>query len=320
VENLHESIRDLAVAYFGARVIEWHAGFQRRRPRDLPSNHLCCSQSFCVNAWLPFWQEPEKLALVLVDLGYPVEQVLPLPADSIAAQKELGFPVDEAASREAEEALSAGCVAFEWIGLRNYLHELLYGRVASDASRGRGKGFTSADFAFRFRRTDGRIQVILGEWKYTESYENGKSLRYGKKRAHGARTDRTLVYRRALESRGCQIRLGSSLALADLMYNPFDQMLRDQLLASAMEQAREMGADIVSYLHVAPKANRELVNRITAPALRGRGDEIHKVWRIVVALDRFHHICAEDILASVTENAPDQGWARWMVLRYGRME
>lgn len=215
----------------------------------------------------------------LVDLGYPVEQVLPLPADSTAAQKELGFPVDEAASREDEEALSAGYVAFEWIGLPNYLRERLYGRVASDASRGRGKGFTSADFAFRFRRTDGRIQVTLGEWKYTEFYENGKSLRYGKKRAHGARTGRTSVCGRALESRGCQIRLGSSLSLADLMYDPFDQILRDQSLASAMEQAREMEADIVSYLHVAPKANRELVNRITAPALRGRGDEIHEVWR-----------------------------------------
>ena len=76
---------------------------------------------------------------------------------------------------------------------------------------------------------------------------------------------------------------------------------------------------IVSYLHVAPKANRELVNRITAPALRGRGDEIHEVWRTVVAPDRFHHIYAEDLLASLTENAPDQGWAKWMTLRYGRI-
>jgi hypothetical protein len=35
---------------------------------------------------------------------------------------------------------------------------------------GRGANATSADFALRFRRYDGRIELVLGEWKYTEFY------------------------------------------------------------------------------------------------------------------------------------------------------
>ncbi len=38
-----------------------------------------------------------------------------------------------------------------------------------------GANFTSADFAFRFRENDGRIHLVLGEWKYTEEY--GRSYR-----------------------------------------------------------------------------------------------------------------------------------------------
>ena len=48
-ENLHESIREDALRYFADRGIRWHDGID-----GAPSNHLCCSQSCCVNFWFPF--------------------------------------------------------------------------------------------------------------------------------------------------------------------------------------------------------------------------------------------------------------------------
>ena len=63
-ENLHASIRDVAVDYFRERDILWHDGIGGG-----PSNHLCCSQSFCVNFWFPFREAPGPLAAVLRGLG-----------------------------------------------------------------------------------------------------------------------------------------------------------------------------------------------------------------------------------------------------------
>ena len=49
-ENLHESLRDEAIDYFQKRNIPWHDGFDSDRGKNtLPSGHLCCSQSMCVN-------------------------------------------------------------------------------------------------------------------------------------------------------------------------------------------------------------------------------------------------------------------------------
>ena len=75
-ENLHAGIRDAALAYFAERKIGWHHG-----KGGLPSNHLCCSQSCCVNFWFPFVQAPQQLAAVLRGLGYDVAEMLPFEAD-----------------------------------------------------------------------------------------------------------------------------------------------------------------------------------------------------------------------------------------------
>ena len=75
-ENLHGSIRDEALCYFKERGIKWHGG-----TNGVPSNHLCCSQSCCVNFWMPFMHAPEQLALVLRGLGYDVAEVLPFSSD-----------------------------------------------------------------------------------------------------------------------------------------------------------------------------------------------------------------------------------------------
>ena len=288
-ENLHELIREDALRYFEKCGIGWHDGID-----GAPSNHLCCSQSCCVNVWFPFVRAPHKLAAVLREIGYDVDEVL-------------GFSDDESLGDGAPPH-----VAFEWIGEKNYLGEHIRGRVASDHERTRGAGFTSLDFAIRFRRGDGRVQILAGEWKYTEEYA-GTSKRYSRK------TDRLDdIYRSHLEHPDCQITPGTVEHDA-LFFDPFDQLMRQQLLCSAMERENEMGADVVSLLHVAPKANGELLNRVTSPRLQAFGNDVHGIWSRLTTPERFKGVHVEDLLPVVRRNAPTQGLAEYLQHRYGGM-
>lgn len=300
--NLYRTIRDDAIQYFRMRGIGWHDGITRKFPRDMPSNHLCCSQTACVNAWFPFTNSPTKLRSVLRDLQYPVKEVLPFDLDGDLPDG------------------SAPHVSFEWIGQRNYLRELLRGRIASDNRRGRGKGFTSADFAFRFIRDDGRIQIVLGEWKYTEEYRSKGLMRFAKSKK---RTDRLEIYRPELADYKCPIKVGGiDSELEGLFYDPFDQLMRLQLLARAMERNHEMRAKIVSVMHVAPKANREFMQVVTSKSLREYGTDVHGVWQNVVDDPLlFQGVYLEELLPILTRHAPpSENWASWMKFRYGEMK
>ena len=91
-ENIHLGVRDAALEYFDERGIGWHDGKGKG-----PSNHLCCSQSCCVNFWFPFVRAPLELAAVLRGLGYDVAEMLPVETDCALADGTRPF------------------VAFEWI-------------------------------------------------------------------------------------------------------------------------------------------------------------------------------------------------------------
>lgn len=293
-ENLWTGYRADALAYFDARAIDWHGGFKPRgldgAERRLPSGHLCDSQSFCVNVWWPFTAAPRQLAAVLSGLGYPVAEVLPMVLDP-----------------------SAPYVAFEWIGQRNYLGEGPGGKPIPHESRTRGKNATSADAAVRFRRHDGRIEILLIEWKYTEFYA-AKDIRFSR-----SGTDRSVTYVPHLRRADSPF-AGSPVREEDLFFDPFDQLMRLQLLAAAMEREREMDADVVGVLHLAPRANRELIEGITSPQLAPLGGNIHDVWRRIVGETRFaaRYVDA-DVLPLVTREAPDPAWAVWLQRRYGDM-
>lgn len=289
-ENLDAGIRDAALAYFEDRGIGWHDGDGTE-----PSNHLCCSQSCCVNFWFPFVQAPKQLREVLRGLGYNVEEMLVIDADGRLRDGSCPY------------------VAFEWIGERNYLGELHRGQPAPDDGRTRGANFTSLDFCVRFRRSDGRIQLVAGEWKYTECYAKGANLRYSR-----SRTDRLdSVYREHLVKPGCQI--SGDVAFESLFFDPFDQLMRQQLLCTAMERCREMNADVVTLLHVVPRANRELMNRVTSKGLESVGSDVHGIWAALTLPGRFKGIATEDLLPLVCANAPMAQTAEYLELRYGGM-
>ena len=208
-ENLHASIRDVAVDYFRERDILWHDGIGGG-----PSNHLCCSQSFCVNFWFLFREAPGPLAAVLRGLGFDAAEVLPFELGRIGPGGRPGY------------------MAFEWIGERNYLGEGLGGKAVRDDARSRGHHFTSLDFACRFRRSDGLIQIVSGEWKYTEYYSNEQDMRFSD---NG--TDRLKIYKPSLDAADCQIVL-DGLQQEALFFDLFDQLMRQQLLCSAIVWTR----------------------------------------------------------------------------------
>ncbi len=300
-ENLYTSIRKSAIEYFNARNITWHDGLQERR---VPSNHLCCSQSCCVNFLFPMATDQKLLANIFSHF-YP-DLVEPLPIDKDLPLSNGSFPY----------------MAFEWIGSKDeegkyidYLTEHKYKRGQPT----RGANYTSADFSFRFRRRDGKIQLVLGEWKYTEYY-GFKDLGTPKGKDRKPEVRRQTYYPAFTRSGGVFEGRGTDLYHA-LFFEPFYQLMRLQLLAQEMQVNREMNADIVSVLHISPAANKEFRNRVTSPHLAKmfpNNKGVIEIWQGLVPRDKFMSVSVEDMLNAIEHRgAGKQDWVTYLVKRYG---
>lgn len=200
-QNLVPEIRESARAHFAEHSIKWHDGQNGK-----PSNHLCDSMVCCVNFLFPFADKPEALASVLRPLFPELEKMLPIE--------------------------SGKYVSFEWIGEKNYLGE----KITCNGQRTRGANFTSADAIVIFERNDKKRQIVLIEWKYTESY-GGTFLKIAP-----SGTDRSEIYRHLFDSPDCPINKELLPSFTVLFYEPFYQFMRQQFLAHEMEKVHEMGA------------------------------------------------------------------------------
>jgi hypothetical protein len=277
-ENLFAEIRRPCLEYFTAKEIKWHDALSRR-----PSNHLCDSQVCCVNFLFPFANEPEALAALLRRVFPGLMRMLPMEDDDYF-------------------------VAFEWIGQQNYLRE----RLPHHGKRTRGANFTSADAAVRFECEDGKKQIALIEWKYTESYSSSsyKIARSG--------TDRTAIYQHLYARQDFPLSRTLLPDFGALFYEPFYQLFRQQALANEMEIARELGADIVSVLHIAPAQNTDFL-RVTSPELRGLGQSALEVWKeLVKQQGRFSSVTTERLFGSFASNAHPglRSWWDYIAARY----
>jgi hypothetical protein len=194
-------------------------------------------------------------------------------------------------------------LSFEWIANREYLNEL----------GGRGGAFqTSADAILRFRQQDRNIHVVLVEWKYCKSDLKPEDLRISK---NG--TNRIAIYEPELTKRGCQLRLGA-IPFERLFRLPIYQLMHLQLLASAMERHREMEADTVSVLHIAPRSNTDLIDAALASDLAPDGEcSVPAVWSRFVEPGKFRHIDTEDLIPVLAETEPAWDWATYLCKRYG---
>jgi hypothetical protein len=276
-QNLFPAIRQSAPAFFNAHQIKWHDGQNGK-----PSNHLCDSQVCCVNFLFPFVHQPEALKRLLLPLYPEIESMLPVEHGRY--------------------------VSFEWIGEVDYLNELR----KSDRRRTRGANSTSADVIVRFERQDKHCQVVLIEWKYTESYG------YTSLEKAQSGTDRTEIYRKLWDSPDCPLDRQLLPSFKALFYEPFYQLMRQQFLAHEMEKAHEMGADIVSLLHIAPGHNEDF-RRVTSTALVGLGYSPTAIWKKVVKNPtRFTSVSTEQLFGGLTvEEMPEMGdWLEYIQRRY----
>lgn len=200
----------------------------------LHANHALSSQVCCLNFLAPLTHDPETLSrLVGTALAIPAPEMLPVESG----------PSDD-----------PWFVGFEWIG-GDYLNK-------SDKSghRRRGANATSADAVVRFCH-EGRQETLLIEWKYTE--------RYGAPIAPRGNPRRIVRYEKLTFAPEGPINDGLGLALTDFFYEPFYQLMRQQMLAWQMQKEGEEGSRRVRLLHISPAANIAL-KTVTAPAFATR--------------------------------------------------
>jgi hypothetical protein len=244
-----------------------------------PSNHMCSSQVACINFLFPFTDKPEELANLLRPVFPQIDHMIPV-----------------------EDGLY---VSFEWIGEENYLGE----RASKNGNRTRGANFTSADAIVMFEDQDKKRQTVLIEWKYTESY-GSNYLGIAK-----SGTDRRKIYQHLFDDVNCVVDMDLLPGIDALFYEPFYQFMRQQFLAAKLEKAHEMGADMVSLLHISPDANDDF-KRITSPSLSGFGATPTEIWkRLVKPEGHFISVHTEDLFKGfITEGMQD--WKAYMQNRY----
>ena len=277
-ENLFPGIRQTAPAHFAAHSIKWHDGQNKK-----PSNHLCDSQVCCLNFLFPFANQPLALATILRPIFPSIREI---------------FPIE-----------NGKYVTFEWIGQKNYLGE----KISRNGKRTRGANFTSADAVVMFERTDGKRQIVLIEWKYTESY-GSTSLKVAK-----SGTDRTEIYRPLFLRDDCPLNKDLLQSFDDLFFEPFYQFMRQQFLAHEMEKACELDAEIVSILHIAPTQNSGF-HKVTSSRLANLGKTATDVWKnLVRSRGRFISVSTERLFGNLSvEQLPDmREWLEYIGARYG---
>lgn len=165
-------------------------------------------------------------------------------------------------------------LTFEYVGEQDPL-----GEWAGKAPL-RGAHCTSVDAAIRYRRPDGLIEIALIEWKYTEDYR-------GQELSPDRRDIRRGRYRAFWDDPRGPID-PTVIPYDDAFVEPFYQLMRQQFLAWRMELARELDADTVRVVHVAPPSNEAYYASLNRDSHRAVGSNVAEVWaRMLRRPDRF---------------------------------
>ncbi|WP_348783659.1 hypothetical protein [Mesorhizobium sp. KR9-304] len=273
LSNLNPGIRDIAERYFTENAIAWHQH----------AAHGLSSQVACLNFFMPLATRPDVLARLVRSV--------------------VGGGLPEMLEVEKGPDGRPWFVGFEWIGRKDYLNE--WPRTGSPK---RGANVTSADAILRFRQA-GRVETLLIEWKYTESYGTPPEPK--------RETERLRRYQSIAFAPFGPLRSDAGLKLTDLFWEPFYQLFRQQILAARMQSEQEDGTERVRVLHIAPAANKRL-RRVTSPALRAFGDDAFTVYSGLLAdPGSFISRSTEHAFAPLVADAPaGDSWADYIRRRY----
>jgi len=276
--NLYQGIRDEALALFEREGILWHTSALP----GLPSNHLCSSQVFCVNSLAPFLHQPEALTELLRPFFPDIVRMLPVEEDRY--------------------------VTFEWLDEDNLLGEI----PRLGVERHRGAGNTSIDAIVLYESTKGYNVLLMTEWKLTESYPSV----YQRFRSDGS--DRAETYRELFYGPLTPINLDVAPRIEYFLWQPFEQLMRQQLLAAQFREVGDPSIEQVRLVHVAVAANKAL-RRVTSPRFRELGRDAYAVWKsLLVEPEDFVLINTEDLFRAVpADRFPDlEPWLLYMKSRY----
>ena len=235
-----------------------------------------------MNSLAPFLHKPEALAELLRPFFPDIVRMLPVEED--------------------------GFVTFEWIDPDNLLGE----QPKLGTERHRGAGNTSIDAAVLYESSGGSNVFLMLEWKYSESYPSV----YKRFRTDGS--DRVDPYRELFYGPFSPINLEIAPRIEDFLYEPFYQLLRQQLLAAQFREVGDPGIDQVRLVHVVVSENKPL-RAVTSPKFRELGYDAYEVWKsLLVDPEDFILIDTEDLFRAVpVERFPDlEPWLLYMKSRY----
>ncbi len=246
------------------------------------ANHALSSQVCCLNFLIPLAEKPEILSRLVA--------------------RALGIAPPEMLEIEPGPDGRPWYIGFEWIGKSDYLRE------ARDGHRTRGTNVTSADAFVRYRTGSGDVESLLIEWKYTESY--GPPI---PAKGNPTRIER---YRDIAFDPDGPIRADRGLKLEDFFWEPFYQLLRQQMLAYRMQRAPEEETTHVRVLHIAPAENRAL-RKVTAPKMSSFGEDAFKAFKaVLVKEDDFISRTTEEIFGSLITGSTAGDWGSYLTQRY----
>lgn len=279
--NLVPDIREAAEAYFRDKRITWHRH----------ANHGLSSQVCCLNFLMPLATRPDVLSQIIGHaLGMEPPKMLPVESGPNGEDWYVGF---------------------EWTGKQDYLGEWPKGGTAT-----RGANATSADAVVRFNG-DAGVETLLIEWKFTEAYGAPLADRRSADGVSGGNLTRDARYAQKSFAPAGPIRADLGLELKDFFWEPFYQLLRQQILASAMQTAREDGADRVRVLHVSPAENGAL-HKVAAPALRRFGTDAFEAFSaVLVEPSTFIGRTIDQVFGAAIAALPkDDPWSTYLTDRY----
>lgn len=248
------------------------------------ANHGLSSQVCCVNFLLPFADKPALLSRWIAHVtGDDVAEVLPV---------------------ERGRAGQDWFVTFEWIGDIDHLNEAKVGTF-----RKRGANATAADAAILYRTVAGVTNLLLIEWKYTE--------RYGQPLDPKGNDTRRARYDAIWRAPNGPVRADADVTLDDFFWEPFYQMLRQQMLAWHTERV-DPAIDRARVLHLSPAGNTPL-HAVTSPALRRLGDDAFAVFRgLLTNPADFRSMSIETAFAPLAD-WPEADWYSWLCDRYATL-
>ena len=286
--NLAPTIRDEAKSLFAhddpAQRIQWHKF----------AGHGCSSQACCVSFLLPLAQHPEVLSEWI---------------DHVAGVS--GAQVEPIEDRHGTPRL----IAFEWFPPdTDHLNE-----ASKSGSKPRGANSTSVDAAIRYR-LDGKVRLLLIEWKYIESYGDKRTDR---ERSGDIARDKR--YHNLWKRPHGPLRADIGLELREFYLNPWYQLLRQQMLAYHAETDPLSCYSHVQLLHISPAANAAL-KTINGDAFRqfagAKGLQEGTLFDVFTAMldprfaDRFRSIDIASAFAPVADHPLMHETSAWLRARY----